>query len=415
MDRDVRLAQREVSAARVVARRAGRTDDDRVLELTVLSTVLVLFKAAFAGEDVDRKLGADVISTVVGGLLRTASPTDPVLLKVLELAEKLDVRDYKQAMAGGHRYLAEARLGPTLRTDRLQLARAQLVAAASAAEAMEVPMLRANAEYAVAKCDALLAAPADAAMALDRAAAALEQAIEALDTAGAANRWRMLNEAKFAQDGSVTNWLTRAADRNLVRQRDLDAAGQAADALLRELQELTELYSEVQTANLAGADGAHPVLWTPPRGQTVQGGLDAKAVTTLAGDAPIRGFGLTLRVEQRRIGQDLAGGRIAELALNLTVHDDRILHCRGAIMPAVGPPTLSAGSPLQLRGLTGLLAPLNPAGATTVAVPKGSHRRVLTVPGVTEAVDTVKIRISRPLPGGRQADTGACLYIPLPR
>ncbi|MFC7241565.1 hypothetical protein ACFQO7_03635 [Catellatospora aurea] len=386
-----------------------------MVELTVLSTVLLLFKAAFAGEDLDRKLGADVVSTVLGGLLRTASPTDPVLLKVLELAEKLDIRDYKQAMAAGHRYLAEAHLGPTLRTDRLHLARAQLVAAASAAEAMEVPMLVANAEYAVAKCDALLAAPADAAMALDRATAALEGAIEAIDTSGAAYRWRMLHEAKFTQDGSVTSWLTRAADRNLISQRDLDAAGKAADTLQRELQELTALYSEVQTALLAGTDGAHPVLWTQPTGQTVQGGLDAKAVTTLAGDAPVRGFGLSLRVEQRRVGLSASATPIVELALDLTVHDDRILHCRGVVLPSVGPPTAAAGSAPYLRGLTALLAPLNPPGATTFTVPKGRHRRVLTLPLDNDAVDTVKIRISRPLSGGRQAPTGACLYIPLPR
>ncbi|WP_203695584.1 hypothetical protein [Catellatospora coxensis] len=385
-----------------------------MVELTVLSTVLVLFKAAFAGEDLDRKLGADVISTVLGGLLRTASPTDPVLLKVLELAEKLDVRDYKKAMAGGHRYLTEAHLGPTLRIDRLHLARTQFVDAASAAEAMEVPILVANAEYAVAKCDALLAAPVDAALALDRAAAALEGAIESIDTPGAAYRWLRLNEAKFAQDSSVTNWLTRAADRDLIRQRDLDAAGKTADDLQRDLRELTDLYSEVQTAALAGTDGARPVLWAQPPGGNVRAGLDAKAVATLGDDAPVRGFGLTLRVEQRRIGQALSGGRIVELALNLTVHDDRILHCTGAYLPAVGPPTEPAGSPLRLRGLTALLAPLTPPGSGTVAVPRGSHRRVLTVP-LGDIEDTVKIRISRPSSGGRQASTGACLYIPLPR
>ena len=94
-------------------------------------------------------------------------------------------------------------------------------------------------------------------MALDRAAAALEQAIEALDDAGATYRLQMLREAKFAQDGSVSNWLTRAADRDLIRQRDLDTLAKAADDLQSELHELTSLYSEVQTAILAG-DGGDP-------------------------------------------------------------------------------------------------------------------------------------------------------------
>ncbi|GAA2398033.1 hypothetical protein Cme02nite_06550 [Catellatospora methionotrophica] len=380
-----------------------------MLEFTVLSAVLVLFKAAFAGEDLDRKVGADVISTMLSGLLRTTSPTDPVLLKVYEIAKELNAADYRQAMSGGHRYLAEARLGTGIRPEKLQLARAQLVDAASAAARMDVPMLIANAEFAVAKCDALLAAPLDAAMALDRAAAALEQAIEALDDSGATYRLRMLREAKSAQDGSVSNWLTRAADRDLIRQRDLDNLVKAADDLQSELLELTALYSEVQTAALAADGAAQPVLWAPPEGQSVQTGLDAKAVTTATADAPVRGFGLTLQVQQQRIARDAAGGLTVALALKLTVHDERLLHCRVMASPTARPAAPGAG----LRGLTGILAPLNPPGATSVLVPPGSHQRVLTLPVEGGAVDAVKIRISRPTGLGRQASTGGCILIPV--
>lgn len=382
-----------------------------MVESVVLTAVMVLFKAAFAGEDLDRKVGADIISTIFNGLLRTTSPTDPVLLKVYEIVKNLDGRAYNQAMVAGHRYLAEAQLSAEVRTERLKLARARLVEAASAAEDMNVPLLLANAEFAIAKCDALLAAPAHAAMALDRAAATLEQAVEKLDASGAEYRWRTLCNAKFEQNGSVSGWLTRAADRDLIRQRDIDALAKAADDMQVELHNLTTLYSEVQTAILASTGHGQPVLWVQPTGQSIRSGLDAKAGTTVTGDAAVRGFGLTLQVERQLVGRDSGKGLVVELLLNLTVHDDRLLYCRGFASPGALPPSVQP----RLRGLAGLHGPLNPAGATTFVVPKGSYHRVLTVPVEGETVDTVKIRISRSLSGGRRADTGACIYVPTPQ
>jgi hypothetical protein len=380
-----------------------------MVELTVLSAVMVLFKAVFAGEDLDRKVGADVISTMLGGLLRTTSPTDPVLLKVYEIVKDLDTKEYHRAMAAGHRYLAEAQLSAEIRTERLKLARERLVAAASAAEIMQVPLLLANAEFAIAQCDVLLSAPEHAAMALDRAAATLEQAIEQLDIAGAGYRWRMLCEAKSGQDGSVSTWLTRVADRDLIRQRDIDALAKVADDMQTELRSLTTLYSQVQTAILAAAGHGRPVSWTQPEGQNVRTGLDAKAVTTLTGHSVIRGFGLTLHVEQQPLGRGSAEGTV-EVLLNLTAHDDRLLHCRGLATPAAPTTNLLP----RLRGLTGLHAPVNPAGTATFTLPKGSHQRTITLPVQSSVVNAVKIRIARPAGQGRQVDTGGCVYIPAP-
>ncbi|GHJ47515.1 hypothetical protein Cs7R123_48570 [Catellatospora sp. TT07R-123] len=376
----------------------------------VLGAVLVLFKAAFAGEDLDRKVGADVVSTLLGGLLRTTSPTDPVLLKVYEIVKNLDSRAYQQAMAAGHRYLAEAQLGTATRAERLKLARERLVDAASAAESMNVPMLVANAEFAVAKCDALLAAPEHAAMALDRAAAALESAIEKLDVHGAGSRLRSLNNARFTQNESVSGWLNRAASGDLVRQRDLDALGRTVDDMQTELQNLTSLYSEVQTAKLGSAGHAQPVVWAQPDGQTVRTGLDAKAVATVRGQDPVRGFGVTVQVEQQQVGRSLGQGIVVELLLRLTLDADRRLYFRGSASPAAARSTRLLP---MLRGLSGVHPQLNPGGAATLHLRKGSYHHVLTLPVDSGAVDLVKIRIARTADRGLYADTGACIYVPL--
>ncbi|MDI1461320.1 hypothetical protein QEZ54_10105 [Catellatospora sp. KI3] len=380
-----------------------------MVEPIMLSAVMVLFKAAFAGEDLDRKVGADVMSTLLGGLLRTTSPTDPVLLKVYEIVKSLDSRAYQQAMAAGNRYLAEARLSTGVRTERLKLARERLVDAASAAESMNVPMLIANAEFAVAKCDALLAAPAHAAMALDRAAAALESAIEKLDVHGAGARWRGMRDARYLQNDSVSHWLTRATSGDLVRQRDLDALGRTVADMQAELGDLTALYSEVQTAELGSAGHGQPVVWAMPAGQTIQSGLDAKAVATVTGSAPVRGFGLTVQVEQQQVRGPLEQGVLVELLLRITLEDDRRLYFRGSAAPAARP---AAVRPLLPR-LSALHPLLNPDGATTLHLRKGRYHHVLNLPVEGQAVDLVKIRISRPTGGGRYAETGACVYVPI--
>ena len=107
-----------------------------MIESLVLGGIITLFKAAFAGDDLDRKVGAQVIGSVIDGLLRTTSAADPVLLQVHRDVMDLKTAPYEQAMASGHRYLDEARLSPGSRSERLNKARDHLVHAASAAEVL---------------------------------------------------------------------------------------------------------------------------------------------------------------------------------------------------------------------------------------------------------------------------------------
>jgi hypothetical protein len=218
-----------------------------------------------------------------------------------------------------------------------------------------------------------------------------------------------LRDAKYKQDEKVSNWLTRVADLALIRQRDLDALAQVADDMQVELHNLTTLYSEVQTAILASTGQTHPVSWAQPEGQTIREGLDAKAVTTVTGNNPVCGFGLTLRVGHQLVRRDAGHGLIVELLLDLTVHDDRLLYCRSTASLTARLPTVQP----SMRGLAGLNAPLNPGGASSFIVPKGSYQGVLTIPVAGETVEKVKISISRSPGGGRRADTGACVYIPI--
>lgn len=397
-----------------------------MIELTVLSAVMVVFKAAFAGADLDRKVGAEVVSTVLNGLLRTTSAEDPVLALIRDDVKQLTVAPYVDAMGGGHRYLAEAQVSPPMREERLKLARGRLVDAASAAQRLGVPMLIANAELAIAKCDALLGAAAHARMALVRAAAALEVAIEDLEVSNARLRW--LNEARQQQDSSVSQWLSRLVDRELVRAADIEAAERALDEVMATLTGYLELYSEVQTALLAAAGHDRPVIWAPPLGGSIRNGLRDKAVIITAGAAPVCGFGLTLCVERLLVWRPPeAGGKlVADLLAHLSADEPRWLYCCSAAVP-IGPAPL-APTPITARAAETRAA--NPTrsllshfpfifegvqspDSISFRLPAGSRRGWLRVPIAGATIDVLHIRPSRVAAGGVRISTGGCFRIPV--
>ena len=380
-----------------------------VIELSVLGAVVVIFKAVFAGEDLDRKVGADVLATVFGGLLKTTSATDPVLLQVADDVKQLKMAPYENAMAAGHRYLDEARLAAPARSERLQLARQQLVDAAAAAQVLQVPLLIANAEFAIAKCDALLASPTHAGMALRRAAAAIEQAIERLDINALAARYRMLIEAKQKQDNSVGEFLTRfGSGLGVIKKGDIEAFDKTAQAAMTSLNQLTELYSQIQTATLASTGHDNVVMWAPPAEGGVLQGLRDKAVTIASGATPVCGYGLTVKAEQRVLWRP-EGKLVADVLLSLTAREEGWLDCRawsGSATPAaISQSAVAARQASTLPSLT------NPAGAVSFSVRPGSYRGWVRVPSDFQSIERVEIRLSR-MDNGRRKQSGACIRIP---
>lgn len=379
-----------------------------MIESVVMSAVVVLFKAAFAGEDLDRKVGAQVIGTVIDGLLRTTSASDPVLHQIHRELKQLATAPYDQAMAAGHRYLEEARVASGARHERLKLAREQLVNAASAAEGLKVPLLTANAEFAIAKCDVLLGSPEHAEMALRRASAAIEAAIEALDVSASA--WRNLRDAKYKQDESVGKWLERlTSGSGLVRQAEIAATESSARDALASLVVLTDLYSQVQTAILATAGLEHTVMWGPPADQNIEHGLRDKAVVSATAGRAVSGFGLTLTVERQALWQP-EGRLSADLLVRVTAREDRWVYCRAQI--ALGAPAMLTRDAATIRASDSVPWLVNPPGAMSFTISKGSYRGWLRVPAESASLDTVNLRVSR-LVDGRRISTGACIRIPV--
>ncbi|MEU6381906.1 hypothetical protein [Streptomyces sp. NPDC046909] len=354
-----------------------------MIEMVILRAVMVVFKAAFAGEDLDRKVGAQAISTIFDGLLKTTSTSDPVLQQIQADVKHLTTAPYEAAMAAGHRYLEEARLATETRVERLRLAREQLVAAASAAEGLKMPMLIANAEFAVAKCDALLGSAAHAGMALRRASSALEGAIERLDIAGYRSRLYGLEVGKHKQDESLSNWLTELTSGSLVKKKDIEAAERTLEGARASLAGMTDLYSEVQTAALCAGGREGVVVW--------ESDATYKAVATVRGTAPVCGFGVTLCVERQivwRSGSQL----LVDLLLQLTTTEDREIHC--STWTATTEP-MRVADDADTQRLADPTPPLLSFPARTFLLPKGNYRGWLRVEPRGNHVERVDLEINR--------------------
>lgn len=379
-----------------------------MIESMVLGAVVVLFKAAFAGEDLDRQVGSQVIGTVIDGLLRTTSTTDPVLLQIHQEIKELKTAPYDQAMDAGHRYLEESRLSIAVRGEKLKLAREQLVNAASAATRLKVPMLTANAEFAIAKCDVLLGMPEHAEMALRRASAALEAAIEKIDVS--ATIWRSLVSTKFTQDESMGKWFDRlTSGMGLVSKADIAAAEQTTRGALASLVAVTELYSQVQTATLAASGRDNIVVWAPPADEDISSGLRDKAVATAAGGVPVCGFGLTLTVERHVIWRP-EGKLAVDLLMSMTAREDMWLYCRAKL--SIGPPTTDTKDAAAVRASDAAPWLVGKPVSTMFTVRKGTYRGWLRVEAESEALELVNLRPSR-LDGDRRISTDASFRIPL--
>lgn len=377
-----------------------------MIESVVLGGVVTLFKAAFAGHDLDRKVGAQVIGSVIDGLLRTTSKTDPVLLQIHQDVKDLKSAPYDQAMASGHRYLEEAKLSIRARDERLGKARDQLVAAASAAGVLEVPLLIANAEFAVAKCDVLLGEPAHAEMALRRSSAAIETAIEKVDVS--ASSLRLLVNAKFEQDESVSKWFERLTSGGLVKKADIATAEASVREALNTLIVLTDLYSEVQTATLAAAGWDTTVVWGQAADENVLAGLRDKAVAVAPTGVPVSGFGLMLTIEGQVVWRP-EGKLVVDLLVRVTAREDRRLYCRARL--GIGRPNAVTAGAAAVRGSHP--APwLVPPGTTTMTLRKGSYLGWLRIPAEGESLEVVNIRPFRLTENG-QASTDGCMRIPI--
>lgn len=376
-----------------------------MIESIVLGGLVTLFKAAFAGEDLDRKVGAKVIGTVIDGLLRTTSKTDPVLLQIQQDVKDLRWAPYDQAMTSGHRYLEEARLSTADRSLRLGKARDQLVAAASAAEDLDLPLLIANAEFAIAKCDVLMTEPAHARMALRRSSAAIERGIEELDVS--ANVYRALTNAKFEQDASLGKWFERlTSGSGVIKKADIGAAETSLRRALDNLVVLTDLYSEVQTATLAAAGGSTPVVWGQAASDHILAGLRDKAVVSVETGIPVSGFGLVLTVERQvvwRPDNDL----VVDLLLSIIAIEDRRLYCSAE--NGLGEPSAITPDAAALRDAHP--APwLVPPGTTSLTLPEGRYLGWLRAPAHGESIHVVNLRPYR-ITGNGQASTGGCMRI----
>lgn len=369
-----------------------------MLEMALLGAVITVFKAAFAGDDLDRKVGADVMSTVLNGLVRTSSPTDPVLLQVRDLLEREAIAPYERAMDSGHRYLEEAQHNPARRAERLALARERLVDAASAASRpVRIPALVANAELAVAKCDALLGEPLDVDTALRRAAGAAEEAIQELDTSASA--LTNLRDARFRQDESVGVLLSNVLERNVTTKADLARAESAARAAIATLGTLTDLYSEIQTATLTAAGGGTPVIWAPPpeAERTLSAGRWGKAVAVLDPPGLTCGFGLTVQAERVLVWRP-DDEIVADVLLRLTSRSD--LWVNGTV-PAAAEAARVDGEAAAIRAASP--APdLVPPGTREFAVPPGTYRGWWRLP-VRYSADEVHLELMRNVDGRRLA------------
>lgn len=374
----------------------------------VLGAVVVLFKAAFAGDDFDRELGSRVAGTVIDGLLKTTSKSDPLLQQIHHEIRQLQTATYDDAMAAGHRYLEEVRTAPAFSDERLRLARQELVAAAAAAERLEVPLLIANSEFAIAKCDALLAAPEHAEMALRRSSAALERAIEELDVS--ASTWRNLANAKVAQDESIGAWFERlTSGSGIINKSDIEQAERQAGQAFASLTALTELYSQVQTASLAASGADHIVVWTPPPDENFSHGLRDKAVTNCAIGTPVRGFGVTLTVERQVVWRP-EGTLAVDLLLALQVAEERRFFARAKLSTAGETPETRDAASLRAADSSPWL--LGKPSAPMFNVGPGRYRGWLRVEAEGEAIDMVNLRPTR-LDGGRMHPTGGSFRIPV--
>lgn len=378
-----------------------------MIESLVLGGIITLFKAAFAGDDLDRKVGAQVIGSVIDGLLRTTSAADPVLLQVHRDVMDLKTAPYEQAMASGHRYLDEARLSPGSRSERLNKARDHLVHAASAAEVLDAPLLIANAEFAIAKCDVLLAAPAHADMALRKASTALESAIAKVDMNNSV--WLSLKNAQIEQGQSVGKWFERLTGPGLVKKTAITAAEETLVKRLRNLEVLTDLYSEVQTAVLAAGGSETPVVWGQPAGASATDGFRDNALAYAHPGQRLSGFGIQLEV-QRQVLWRPDGELVVDLLLWVEVLEERILYCRADI--GVGTPIAETENPAVKRALDSR-GWLIPPDTTDVRLAKGAYSGWLRIPAHGTSLDSVTIRPCGVAHPHGLRPTKACIRVPI--